>query len=181
MISMSARPTWPHVAKLSIALILLVLTGCSSTSGAHVAASNPGSSPKTSPGATISGGADLTVATTPLGQIVVDGKGMTAYFFDKDTANSGASACTGQCQAIWPAITSSSTTPTVSGVTGTVGTIATGDGSNQVTINGRPIYTYAYDTAPGDTNGQGVSGIWYVISPAGDEIKSDKSPTRKGY
>ncbi len=97
---------------------------------------------------------------------------MTAYFFDKDKAGSGTSACTGQCAALWPAITAASGTPSVTGITGTVGTITGVAGGKQITINGRPIYTYAKDTAPGETKGQGVNGVWYVISPAGDELKT---------
>jgi len=112
---------------------------------------------------------DASVTTTSLGKIVVDGKGMSAYFFDRDTANSGSSACAGQCAVIWPAITSTSEVPVVSGITGKVGTIGS---THQITINGRPIYTYLYDTALGSTNGQGVSNVWYVVSPAGNEMKS---------
>jgi predicted lipoprotein with Yx(FWY)xxD motif len=113
-----------------------------------------------------------TIRQLPLGKVVVDGKGMTAYFYDRDTANSGVSACTGGCASTWPAITTTSAAPTVVGITGKVGIIAS---SKQITINGRPIYTYLYDTAPGATVGQGVGGIWYVISPTGVEIKSSHS------
>jgi predicted lipoprotein with Yx(FWY)xxD motif len=114
-------------------------------------------------------GPDATVATSTLGKIVVDGKGMTAYFFDRDSANSGTSACTGQCAVNWPAITSASTVPSVVGISGTVGSIAA---TKQITINGRPIYTYLFDTAVGETKGQGVGGVWFVISPAGVEMQS---------
>jgi predicted lipoprotein with Yx(FWY)xxD motif len=156
------------------AFALLALTGCSSV-GAYSGAPTSKSSVKTPSGAAVAVGADANVATTPLGTVVVDGKGMTAYFYDMDTANSGKSACTGGCASTWPAITSASARPTVIGITGTVGTIPS---SKQLTINGRPIYTYANDTAPGTTVGQGVGGVWYVISPSGSEVKSSK-PT--GY
>ena len=111
-----------------------------------------------------------TVAATALGKIIVDGKGMTAYFFDNDTANSGTSTCAGPCATAWPAITSTSDTPAAIGITGTIGTITRVTGEKQLTINGRPIYTFANDKAPGDVNGQGVKGVWYVISPSGEEI-----------
>jgi predicted lipoprotein with Yx(FWY)xxD motif len=111
--------------------------------------------------------ADLSTADSSLGKIVVNGKGMTAYYFTKDTKDSGVSACTGACETSWPAIYSESDTPTVDGVTGTVGTIATPDGEKQITINGMPIYTYAKDMAAGDVNGQGVGGVWWVIAPDG--------------
>jgi predicted lipoprotein with Yx(FWY)xxD motif len=97
---------------------------------------------------------------------------MTVYFFDKDKPNSGTSVCTGACAATWPAVTTTSAKPSVKGVTGTVGTITDPEGSKQITIDGRPIYTFAGDSAAGQVNGQGVQGIWFVVSPSGTEITS---------
>ena len=116
---------------------------------------------------------DLATADTSLGTVVVDGNGMTAYYFLKDVKDSGTSACSGDCLAAWPPITTESDTPTVEGVTGEVGTITATDGSTQITIDGRPIYTFAQDSAPGDVNGQGVNDVWYVIAPDGSEIDDD--------
>lgn len=113
----------------------------------------------------------LKVGPSSLGKIVVNGKGMSAYFFDLDKANSGVSVCSGECAANWPAITSATAKPSVSGIKGKVGTIAVKGGEHQVTINGRPIYTFAFDTKPGQAMGQGAQGVWYVISPTGNEIK----------
>lgn len=115
-------------------------------------------------------GADLAVADSSLGKIVVDGTGMTAYYYDKDTAGATASACSGQCATLWPAIETTADTPKVDGVTGTVGTITANDGGKQITINGMPIYTYASDSAAGDVNGQGVGGVWWVIAPSGEKV-----------
>jgi predicted lipoprotein with Yx(FWY)xxD motif len=172
------------------ALAIVALAGCSSMS-ADTSSSGTSSSSAADAGSAYGGGStpsatdagsgsdtvasgDAAVASTSLGQVVVDGKGMTAYFYDNDTPNSGMSSCTGECAGLWPAIESSSTTPMVTGITGTVATIKGVDGGNQITINGRPIYTFANDTAPGDVNGQGVLNVWYVISPAGDEVKTAK-------
>jgi predicted lipoprotein with Yx(FWY)xxD motif len=115
--------------------------------------------------------AELKTAETSLGTIVVDGKGMTAYYFDKDTANSGKSVCTGECAANWPAIVATSETPTVEGVTAEVGTITGVDGKPQITIDGRPVYLFAGDSKAGDVAGQGVGGVWYVVAPDGTEMK----------
>ncbi len=115
-------------------------------------------------------GAVLRVAPSALGQIVVDGKGMTVYMFDKDTQNSGSSTCSGQCAAKWPAVSTDSTSPTVQGVTGKIGTIKGADGKNQVTVDGWPVYYFAGDAKAGDTAGQGVGGIWWVIGPDGKKI-----------
>ena len=152
------------------ALFVLILAGCSTTT----------TTPSSAPAALPAAGTDLATATTGLGKIVVDGKGMTAYFYDPDKANSGVSACTGQCAAVWPALTSASATPKVTGISGTVGTIP---GDRQITINGRPLYTYSGDSSPGNTNGQGIQGIWYVVSPTGEEMKSAKpaKPGKAGY
>jgi len=116
-------------------------------------------------------GAEMKVASSSAGQIVVDSKGMSLYFFTKDVKDSGTSACTGACLTAWPVFTTTSDKPAVEGVTGTVGTIATPDGKKQVTLNGMPLYYYAKDKAPGDVTGQGVQSVWYLVSPSGEMIK----------
>lgn len=115
-------------------------------------------------------GSDIGVSKSSLGSIVVDGKGMTAYVYDEDTAGSGKSACTGECAEEWSAITSASDQPKVDGVTGEVGTINGVDGAKQVTLEGMPLYTYEDDNDAGDTEGQGEDKVWWVVSPAGEKI-----------
>ena len=128
----------------------------------------------------------IKVGTTKLGRIVVSGRGMTAYFYDLDRANSGKSVCSGACATYWRAITSVTSKPIVSGISGKVSTIPVAKGAHgkrQITINGRPIYTYVLDKAAGDVNGQGAQGVWHVLSAAGREIKAaalvtpSKTPT----
>ncbi|HEY0120032.1 MAG TPA: hypothetical protein VGC04_14750 [Cellulomonas sp.] len=127
------------------------------------------SAPTSAPAAAASG-TSLATASTGLGTIVVDGKGMTVYQFDKDTQGAGSSACTGQCATQWPAVPGGAAMPSVDGVTGTVGTITGTDGQPQLTLNGWPLYYYAGDSAAGDTKGQGVGGIWWVLTPAGERV-----------
>ncbi len=89
---------------------------------------------------------------------------MTLYTFDKDVAGSGMSACTGGCLDAWPALTvNAGDTPTgAAGVTGTLGTITrTDNGAIQVTYDGKPLYFFAHDTAPGDT--KGIYTNWRAI------------------
>lgn len=150
---------------------LLALAGCGSSNGAQ---SSTAAKPAAKAAAPQPSG-DLRAADSSLGRIVVNGKGMTAYFFTKDKAGSGTSACTGQCLQLWPAITTTGTTPSASGVTGKLGTITRSDGAKQLTVNGRPVYTYLPDTQPGDVKGQGFGGLWYVIRPDGTMVTQKSS------
>ncbi len=115
-------------------------------------------------------GVALETAESALGTIVVDGDGMTVYQFDNDTQGGDSSTCTGQCATNWPAVPGSAA-PELEGITGTVATIIGIDGEPQLTLNGWPLYYFAGDAAPGDTNGQGVGGVWWVLTPAGELIK----------
>ena len=47
---------------------------------------------------------------------------------------------------------------------GLLSTLTREDGSAQVTYNGRPVYYYAGDEKPGDTNGHEVGGVWFAVS-----------------
>lgn len=129
----------------------------------------PGMSAETGAPQGAPGPAELATGSTSLGTIVVDGDGLTLYVFDNDTPDSGMSSCTGVCLSNWPPLTTAGE-PAVEGVTGEVGTIPAANGSEQVTLNGWPLYYYAGDTAPGDVNGQGLQNIWWVVSPSGEKI-----------
>ncbi|MGW7093346.1 SCO0930 family lipoprotein [Streptomyces sp. NPDC054874] len=110
--------------------------------------------------------AGLSVRKDPeLGDIVVDGRGMTVYRFTKDSAWPMKTACTGDCLKKWPVVAPMAKNA-VDGVT-TKGfvTFDRPDGVKQQTIDCWPIYTFAGDAKPGDTNGQGVGGTWYAVSP----------------
>ena len=106
-----------------------------------------------------------------LGNILVDGKGMTLYVFDKDTA--GVSNCSGGCLTKWPPLTTSNEqTPVMAGegVTATFGVITRDDGTYQVTVNDMPLYYYASDSAAGDVSGQAVGDVWWVVGPDGNKL-----------
>jgi len=154
---------------LGALIVAAALAGCGGGSGTSTSA--PPSAASSSPAASTAAGAEMKTASSSAGQIVVDSKGMSLYFFTKDVKDSGTSACTGACLQAWPVFTTTSDAPGVDGVTGTVGTIATPDGKKQVTLNGMPLYYYAKDKAAGDVTGQGVGGVWYLVSPSGEMVK----------
>lgn len=149
----------------------LALTAC----GSSYSASPPASSAPPVPTTTSA----LKAASTSLGQVVVDGAGMTVYTYDADHQGTQASACTGGCASTWPAVLANGT-PTLVGVTGTVGTIPAAGGGRQVTLNGWPLYTYAEDTAPGQVSGQGSGGTWWAVSPSGSKITTPASTPSRG-
>lgn len=172
---------------LAILALAAALTGCGSSTGTTPSATSPvtGASSTASATASSSGTAsasasstqagaavDLKTASSSAGSIVVDTKGMSLYFFTKDTKDSGTSACTGSCLVQWPPLTTTSGSPAGEGVTGKLGTISTPDGKKQVTLNGMPLYYFAKDTKPGDILGQGVGGVWYLSDPSGAMIKA---------
>ncbi|MGW6901726.1 SCO0930 family lipoprotein [Streptomyces sp. NBC_01727] len=119
--------------------------------------------------------AGLSVRKDPeLGNIVVDKRGMTVYRFKKDSAWPMKSACTGACLSKWPVVAPLAKND-VSGVT-TKGfvTFNRPDGLKQQSIDCWPIYTFSGDAKPGDTNGQGVGGTWYAVSPEAKLVGAPK-------
>ncbi len=163
------------------ALALALLSACTSTpatpasapastaAGSAPASSAPASSaPAPSPAdpATLA----LKMADSSLGQILVDGKGMTLYMFTKDTQGSNKSACSGQCLVAWPPLYGK---PTMgAGVDDSkLGSFALPDGSMQASYNGWPLYYWKGDTKAGDVSGQNVSGVWFVLDKDGNPVK----------
>ena len=52
------------------------------------------------------------------------------------------------------------------GLPGKVATIARTDGSQQLTYNGHPLYTYIGDSAPGQARGNNLNlngGLWHEV------------------
>ncbi len=112
------------------------------------------------------------MTTTKLGQILVDSQGRSLYLFKKDTGT--ASTCYSACAAIWPPLTVTAAPLADTGVMAAkLGTTRRTDGQTEVTYNGHPLYYYAADTRPGQTQGQDLNqfgGSWHVVAPTGTEI-----------
>ncbi|MDG1984940.1 MAG: discoidin domain-containing protein, partial [Planctomycetota bacterium] len=125
--------------------------------------------PGTAPGVAVDGaGCEVVLPETEVtaaGGILVGGAdsslpGHTLYVFDGDLAQPGQSTCNGGCATAWPPLVLSDGVP--SGVPG-LGSVSRADGSSQVTYEGRPLYFFTGDAAPGDTAGQGVGGQWWLV------------------
>ena len=108
---------------------------------------------------------------TTAARILVTSRGRTLYVFAPDPK--GKSTCYGTCAKYWPArLVPAGTTPAakVAGLPGTFGVAARTDGTQQLTYDGAPLYTFAGDKKAGDMNGQGLDvagGYWWVVVAGG--------------
>jgi len=97
-----------------------------------------------------------------LGEILTDTRGMTLYRFANDAA--GTSSCYDQCAQNWPPLLVTAGKPIgPAGLAGQLGVTTRKDGSKQATYNGVPLYHFAKDQKPGDTTGQNVGNVWFVV------------------
>lgn len=151
----------------TVLAVALVLAGCGSSSKKASSSATTAASTTTTAAATSIGAA----TDAKLGQILVDGSGRTLYHFTKDTGTT--IACTGTCATTWPPVLAPPDgLPTTGPAGGTLGTVARPDGGTQVTYNGATLYLYSGDSKPGDTNGQGIGGVWFVVAPKASAAQS---------
>jgi len=108
------------------------------------------------------------LSDSKFGRILTDDAGRTLYLFSNDTK--GKSNCAGVCASTWPVYAPAA----ISAGTGIDATkLASMDnaGKKQVTIDGLPLYYFSGDSKPGDVNGQGVGGVWFVVDATGKAVK----------
>jgi predicted lipoprotein with Yx(FWY)xxD motif len=155
------------VAPLALALLVV---GCAGSAGSGYSSGPTGS---TSQAGGSGGVAGVAVRTTSIGPVVVNGNGRTVYLFEKD--KNGTSACYDQCAKYWPPLITHGMPSTGAGADPSLlGTSRRADGSEQITYANQPLYLYAFDTAPGDVNGEGSKEFgaeWDALTPAGQKIE----------
>jgi predicted lipoprotein with Yx(FWY)xxD motif len=95
-----------------------------------------------------------------VGDYLADAKGMALYTFKNDSP--GKSACAGPCVEKWPLYQGGAGAGTKAS---DFGTITREDGKQQTTYKGMPLYYFAGDKAPADTNGDGVKNVWSLARP----------------
>jgi predicted lipoprotein with Yx(FWY)xxD motif len=160
------------MSRLTLLLLAAVLA-VTATAGVAVAASSPSSPAKVS------------VRSTSLGKVLVNGKGVTLYLFKKD--KNGKSACSGTCAQAWPPLLTKGK-PTGSGgaAASKLGTTRRADGTTQVTYAGHPLYTFIMDkNKAGSTKGEGIVAFgaeWDAVGTNGKAIAkpSTSSSTSQG-
>ena len=169
-------------AVLGMTAVTIGLAGCAGANGGDGSSGG-------SPGGETTGGMRTTEATTAgggtgsasvrvsdhpeLGEILVDGEGMTLYMFDSDERSAGASTCSGGCAEAWPPLTADGMPESGESVTAELTTFEREDGSTQVAAAGWPLYYWQGDSSPGDATGQGVNDVWWVLRPDGTPVRPD--------
>jgi predicted lipoprotein with Yx(FWY)xxD motif len=124
-----------------------------------------------------------------IGNVLVDRAGKTVYSPQQEAH--GMIACTGGCLSFWMPVKAArgAAMHGSSGVTGTLGTIRRPDGGQtQLTYDGRPLYTFRLDQAPGQAHGNnftdhfgGASFTWHAITASGAVAQRDRSGSSGGY
>jgi predicted lipoprotein with Yx(FWY)xxD motif len=157
------------------ALAALALAACSSSS-------KPAASPSTNPTTTVgqtpstpaaTGPTTVKLASSDLGQILVDGKGMTLYLDENDKP--GKPACTGGCLTAWPPLVAPASPTFGAGLDASkFTTVTAADGTKQLAVDGWPLYYFSNDKKAGDVTGQD-SGGFYVVGKDYKKIEGSGS------
>ena len=163
-------------------LLTLIAPALLAACGTPAAGSGPSTAPTATVSATLSATPTPTPTSTPapppvtptvfvannmaLGTVLVNAQGRTLYYFVPERG--GRIVCTGQCTNAWPPLFATSMSPTAgTALPGQLGVVARAS-SEQITYNHWPLYTFAGDGGPDQTNGQGVFGFggkWFVATP----------------
>jgi predicted lipoprotein with Yx(FWY)xxD motif len=161
---MNRTRSFSLIGLAAAAFAAVAVAGCGG--GGDAGASRP--QPKTSTGHA----ATVGVASTGLGDVLVDSQGRTLYLFAKDQGTT--SACSGACAAAWPPLPGSGKPLADGGAKAPLlGTTKRSDGKPQVTYNGHPLYLYVGDQKAGDTGGQGITafgGGWFALTASGSQV-----------
>ena len=150
------------------AAAIVMLAACGSSSGGGTNTSAPaGNSGGSSSSAPASGSSSVVVKIkkTGAGTVLTNAAGFTLYTFQADKGST--SNCYGACAQFWPPVIGTAQMSAGQKISGQFGTTTRKDGKIQVTYNGHPLYTYAGDTQPGQTSGNGINqsgGIWNVVT-----------------
>ena len=157
------------IARVSLVAILatgggLALDSAAASAGtpARHAASEAAKPPKKKKPVTIK------VATTSLGKVIVTTKGFTLYAFDPDGTDTVSPKCIDQCAGVWPAYVA--TKKTKGAGKGLKTSLLGIGGGGQVVYNDHFLYRFSGDTAAGQTNGNGIGGVWHAVDATGTPL-----------
>jgi predicted lipoprotein with Yx(FWY)xxD motif len=174
--------------------VAVLLAACSSSSSSSSAAAAPATTPATTSSASASAAptsapasaasgttaSGTTASGTTLALKTETGKagiwltnsaGRALYIYTKDKGTT--SECYGACATAWPPLTATGKV-TISGkfvASKDLGLTTRTGGVKQVTYGGHPLYYFSGDKGPGQTNGEGVEGVWFLLGPVANVMK----------
>ena len=177
--SMPLMKRLPMAVKLGVPVAAgLLAAACGTAAGSTTAGSAPTGTPA-------SGSTTATVIEShagSAGSFLTNASGRAVYLWAADSMNK--SMCSGACAQAWPPVTSMGQVTAAHGAkTADLGTITRSDGTKQVTYSGHPLYYFAGDSGPGQTNGQGSDSFgakWWLVTPAGAKITAADTAASTG-
>ena len=163
----------PAPVKLGVPVAAGLLAAACGSAAASPSSGSQASGSHSSASAS-SGTASATVIASHAGSggtFLTDG-GRAVYLWAADGMNK--SNCSGACAGAWPPVMVHGKVTASNGANPSdLGTIARSGGGRQVTYNGHPLYFFAGDSGPGQTNGQGSDSFgakWWLVAPSGSQI-----------
>ena len=157
------------VIALSVFIAMFIAAcGSSTTTGGGTYGSSSTHPPAPTTGGSSSSTVIQTATVIVKGQseiVLTDGQGMTLYYYSADSATQA--TCSSSCAQRWHPLlfTGSGEPSSLTPLAGTLSIQMTANGS-QIEYNGHLLYTFSGDTAPGQTNGEGLfGGMWFVATP----------------
>jgi predicted lipoprotein with Yx(FWY)xxD motif len=167
--SMPLMKRLPMAVKLGVPVAAGLLAAACGTAAGSTTGSTAAGTPASS------GSTAATVIESHAGSaapFLTNSSGRAVYLWAADSMNK--SMCSGACAQAWPPVTSMGQVTAAHGAKAAdLGTITRSDGTKQVTYLGHPLYYFAGDSGPGQTNGQGSDSFgakWWLVAPAGAKI-----------
>ena len=150
---------------VSVIVFVLIAAACADDSGGQSTSTSTdgGSSAAPAPQA---GPVSIEVDDSAIGEVLVDGDGMSLYVFLPDTADD--IFCLDECRDTWTPVLIEGRLALADGLDRSLfSRRALDDGSKQLAVDGQPVYRYTGDVEAGDQNGQGVDTLWFMVKPSG--------------
>jgi predicted lipoprotein with Yx(FWY)xxD motif len=182
----SRRPGASSRARDGRAARHAIITGLATAAAATLFAACGGAATGSaaSPGHQVAASHGMVVSTSSLpgiGTVLTDRSGKTVYSPDQES--DGKIACTGSCLSFWFPVTVASGTALrgPAGIPGVLGTIhRPDDGLTQLTYNGKPLYTFRLDQAPGQAHGNNYTDRFGSVSFTWHAVTTGKAPAGPG-
>jgi predicted lipoprotein with Yx(FWY)xxD motif len=119
-----------------------------------------------------------------MGDVLVDASGLALYTPDQEA--NGKITCTGQCTSFWLPLKAGSGAPTAASDAGKLDVVRRPDGTRQVALGGKPLYTFVED-APGKITGEGFKDdfagktfTWHVALAGGEKSDGGSGTSTSG-